>query len=73
MTIKLRYFGTEEEVLAGDRVEYTSWLLRRKRFGTVVCIPAKTALELNEEKKDPQDWLIGLDDGTFTGWMYHPE
>ncbi len=36
-------------------------------------IPEKTALELDAERKQPQDWLIKLDDGTFTGWMYHPE
>lgn len=73
MTSKLRYHGTEEEVRLGDRIEFTSLILRRKRHGTVVCIPEKTALELNAEHKDPDDWLIKLDNGTYTGWMYHPE
>lgn len=70
---KLRYHGTDEEVLPGDRIELKSLILRRKRLGTVVCIPPKTALELDAEKKQPQDWLIKLDNGTYTGWMYHPE
>ena len=73
MTSKLKYYGTEEEVLLADRVEYTSLLLRRKRLGTIVCIPAKTALQLNAEKKDPEDWLLKFDDGTYAGWMFHPE
>jgi len=73
MTNKLRYYGTENEVLLADRVEYTTLLLRRKRLGTVVCIPAKTALQLDAEKKKPEDWLLKFDDGTYTGWMFHPE
>jgi hypothetical protein len=73
MTSKLRYFGAKEQVLLGDRVEYTSRVLRRKHIGTVVCIPAKTALQLDAERKAPEDWLIRFDDGTYTGWMYHPE
>ena len=67
------YSGTDKDVRLGDRVEYTSLFLRRKRLGTVVCIPDKTALERAREKKQPEDWLIKFDDGTFTGWMYHPE
>ncbi|MGI9204241.1 MAG: hypothetical protein ACR2Q3_09535 [Woeseiaceae bacterium] len=67
------YSGTTEDVRLGDRIEYTSLLLRRKRLGTVVCIPDKTALERAREKKQPENWLIKFDDGTFTGWMYHPE
>ncbi len=70
---KLRYFGTDQEVLPGDRIEFTSLILRRKRLGTVVCIPEKTALELNAEKKQPENWLIKLDNGIYTGWIYHPE
>lgn len=73
MTSKLHYFETKEQVLLGDRVEYTSRVLRRKRIGSVVCVPAKTALQLNAERKAPEDWLIRFDDGTYTGWMYHPE
>ena len=69
----LRYWGTDDDVLPGDRVEYTSLLLRQKKRGTVVCIPNKTALELDAERKAPKDWLIRFDDGTYTGWMYHPE
>ena len=69
----LRYFGTDDEVNPGDRVEYTSRFLRRKRIGTVVWIPERTALELDADGKAPESWLIKLDDGTFTGWMYHPE
>ena len=73
MTERLRYHGTDEEVLEGDRIEYTTFLTRRRKLGTVVCVPEKTADELNEEKKPPDDWLIRLDDGTFLGWMYYPE
>lgn len=73
MTSGLRYWGTQDEVLPGDRIEYKSLVLRRKRLGTVVCIPPRTALELDAEKKQPEDWLIRFDDGTYTGWMYHPE
>lgn len=73
MTSKLYYHGTDEEVRPGDRIELKSLFLRRRRHGTVVCIPEKTALELDAERKHPDDWLIKLDDGTFTGWMYHPE
>ena len=69
----LRYFGTNDEVMPGDRIEYTSRVLRRKREGTVVWIPERTALELDAAGKQPEDWLIRFDDGTFTGWMYHPE
>ena len=73
MSSKLHYFGTDEDVRPGDRVQYTSLILRRKRLATVVCIPEKTAVELDVEKKQPEDWLIKFDDGTYTGWMYHPE
>ena len=73
MPAALRYFGTREGVMRGDRVEYTSLLLRRKKLGTVVWIPEKTALELDAEGKQPESWLIKFDDGTFTGWLYHPE
>ncbi|MGI9235434.1 MAG: hypothetical protein ACR2RD_17510 [Woeseiaceae bacterium] len=38
-----------------------------------MCIPEKTALQLDAEKKPPEDWLIKFDDGTYTGWLYHPE
>ncbi len=73
MKSSLRYFGTDDEVREGDRIEYTSLFLRRKRPGTVVYIPPKTALELNDEKKPPDNWLIKLDNGIYTGWMFHPE
>lgn len=73
VTAKLRYWGTNDDVLPGDRVEYSSLIFRRKKRGTVVCIPSKTALELDAERKAPEDWLIKFDDGTYTGWMYHPE
>ena len=66
MKPSLRYFGTGDEVREGDRIEYTSLFLRRKRPGTVVCIPPKTALELDDEQKPPDDWLIRFDDGTYT-------
>ncbi len=54
-------------------MEYTTLFLRRIKLGTVVCIPAKTALELDAENRPPDDWLIRFDDGTDFGWMYHPE
>ena len=73
MKPRLLYFGTDDEVREGDRIEYRTLFLRRRKFGTVVYIPAKTALELNEEKKPPDDWLIRFDDGTDAGWMYYPE
>ena len=73
MTIPLKYFGTNDEVRPGDRIEYTTLLFRRKKPGTVVWIPEQTALQLDAAGKQPEDWLIKLDDGTFTGWMYHPE
>lgn len=70
---QLTYFGTDDDVRLGDRVELRTLFLRRKRPATVVCIPEKTALQLSAEKKSPEDWLIQFDDGTYTGWMYHPE
>ena len=73
MTIPMKYFGTDDEVSAGDRIEYTTLFLRRKKRGTVVWIPEKTALELDAAGKQPENWLIKFDDGTFTGWLYHPE
>lgn len=73
MTVKLRYWGTNDDVMEGDRIEYSTLVLRRKKQGTVVCIPPKTALELEAELKGPDDWLIRFDDGTYTGWMFHPE
>ena len=73
MTIPIKYFGTDEAVSPGDRIEYTTFFLRRKKRGTVVWVPEKTALELDAAGKQPEDWLINFDDGTFTGWMYHPE
>ncbi|MDJ0759202.1 MAG: hypothetical protein QNJ19_07380 [Woeseiaceae bacterium] len=73
MTIRMKYFGTNDEVSPGDRIEYTTLLLRRRKQGTVVWIPERTALELDAAGKQPEDWLIKFDDGTFTGWMYHPE
>lgn len=73
MADRLRYWGSKDEVLEGDRIELSTFVFRRKKRGTVVCIPAKTALELDAEKKNPEDWLIKFDDGTYTGWMYHPE
>ncbi len=73
MSRKLLYHGTDNEVREGDRIEYRTVFLRRRKLGTVVCIPEKTALELNAENKSPDDWLIRFDDGTDTGWMYHPE
>ena len=69
----LQYFGTHDDVREGDRIEYTSLLLRRRKRGTVVYIPEKTAVQLNAEKKPPDDWLIRFDDGTDAGWLYHPE
>ena len=73
MRAKLLYFGTDDEIRVGDRVEYRTFFLRRKVPGIVVHIPEKTARELDDEKKPPEDWLIKLDDGTYTGWMYFPE
>ncbi len=73
MTIRMKYFGTNDEVSPGDRIEYATLLLRRRKQGTVVWIPERTALELDAAGKQPEDWLIKFDDGTFTGWMYHPE
>ena len=73
MTKPLLYFDTEDRVMPGDRIEYTSLFLRRRRQGTVVWIPERTALELDAAGKQPEDWLIKFDDGTFTGWMFHPE
>ncbi len=73
MKPSLKYFGTDDELREGDRVEYKSLILRRKRLGTIVYIPPKTALELNDEKKPPDDWLIKLDNGIYTGGMFHPE
>ena len=70
---KLLYHGTAEEVREGDRIEWTTLFLRRRRTGTVVCIPEKTGLELAAENKDPDDWLIRFDDGTDFGWIYCPE
>lgn len=73
MSSRLFYFGTQDEVELGDRVQYTTLLLRRKQVGTVVCIPEKSALVLDAENKDPEDWLVRFDDGTFAGWIYIPE
>ena len=73
MASKLLYHGTDEEVREGDRVEYTTLIFRRRKLGTVICIPEKTALDLDAEKKPPDDWLIRFDDGMDSGWMYHPE
>lgn len=73
MPDKLFYFGTKDEVKLGDRVEYCSRVFRRIRKGTVVCIPEKTALQYARGGEQPEDWLIKLDDGTYTGWMFHPE
>ncbi len=73
MTSQLKYFGTDDDVRPGDRIEYTTLLFRRRKQGSVVWIPEKTALELDAAGKQPENWLIKLDDGTFTGWMYHPE
>lgn len=70
---KLYYHGTETEVRLGDRVELRTIFLRRRKTGTVVCIPEKSAIELDAEGRVPEDWLIKLDDGTYTGWMYYPE
>ncbi len=70
---KLRYFGTDDDVREGDRVEYRTFFLRRRILGTVVCVPTKSAGELDDEKKPPEDWMIKLEDGTYIGWMYYPE
>jgi hypothetical protein len=32
-----------------------------------------TGRELAKENKNPDDWLIELEDYTVTGWMYSPE
>ena len=73
MSSGLHYNDSDEEVRHGDRIELTSLILRRRRRGTVVCIPEKTALQLAAQQKQPDDWLIRMDDGTYTGWLYHPE
>ncbi len=73
MAGELRYHGTEIPVRLGDRVNYKTLLLRRQRLGTVCYLPEKTGRELAAETKNPEDWLIKMDDGTITGWLYSPE
>lgn len=68
----LRY-ATGEDVRLGDRVDFRSLVLRRPRRGTVVCIPPLTGRELHAQGKTPDDWLIRLDSGGITGWLYSPE
>ena len=69
----LRYSQSTEDVRLGDRIEFRTLFLRRRCLGTVVCIPAMTGRERAELGKDPEDWLIKLDSGVFTGWLYSPE
>ncbi len=57
----------------GDRVNFKTLFLRRDRLGTVCFVPRQTARERAGQKKPPQDWLLKLDDGTMTGWLYAPE
>lgn len=70
---RLYYFGTNDEVLLGDRIEYRTLIFRRRHLGHVVCIPDKTGRELAALGKDPDDWLFKLDSGVVTGWLYSPE
>jgi hypothetical protein len=72
-TDRLYYFGTETEILAGDHVVLKGFFTGRPKSGRVSYIPEKTAKKLAEEKKDSDDWLIELSDGTVTGWLYSPE
>lgn len=73
LSSRLHYFGTNTEVLLGDRVEYRSFFLRRRYLGRVVCIPEMTGRERAQLRKNPEDWLIKLDSGVVTGWLYSPE
>ena len=70
---RLYYFDTETEVLEGDRIVYKSILFRRKKLGRVSYIPKKTGRELQQLKKDCDDWLLEFNDKTVTGWFYSPE
>lgn len=69
----LRYSQSGEDVRLGDRVEFRTLFLGRRRLGTVVCIPETTGRERMSQGKEPEDWLIKLDSGVFTGWLYSPE
>jgi hypothetical protein len=60
-------------VLVGDRIALKGWLSRKAKTGTVSCVPARSGRELAAIGKHPENWLINLDDGTMTGWIYSPE
>lgn len=70
---RLYYHGTDIEVLPGDHILLQTLLLRRKKRGRVSYIPRFTAVELADQKKNPDSWLIEFSDGTVTGWIYYPE
>jgi len=72
-TDRLYYHNTETEVLEGDHIAFKSLFFGKTKLGRVSYIPAKTAIELSNENKNPDDWLIELSDKTATGWLYHPE
>lgn len=69
----LFYYSTDIEIQEGDYIEFTSLFTRKKKLGRVSYIPKYTAIELQKSGKQPDDWLIQFDDGTVTGWLYHPE
>lgn len=70
---KLLYFGTDIEVLEGDYITLKTLFTRRPRKGRVSYIPKITGRELAKQNKNPDDWLIELEDHTVTGWLYSPE
>lgn len=70
---KLLYFGTDIEVLEGDYIIFKTFFTRRPRNGRVSYIPKMTGRELAKSNKNPDDWLIELEDSTVTGWLYSPE
>lgn len=67
---KLFYFGTNDEVLLGDRVEVRGWILRYK--GHVSYIPGISPKHDSLEYDDIKQWAITADDGTVYAMGYYP-
>jgi hypothetical protein len=70
-TSGLRYFGTNDEVCLGDRVEVRGWF--RKFRGHVSYIPGISPKHRELEYEDVKKWAITSDGGTVYAMGFDPD
>lgn len=71
MSDRMVYYGTQDDVLLGDRIAIKRWF-RKELTGVVCYIPGKSPKHKDLEYGDVQQWAIRLDDGTVLAMAYDP-